>query len=64
MRLLDTSRVRRRVFLSSPWIAVRSLCERYNSSRPTREESAVGEISVRRFDGSASNRKEDRFSSP
>lgn len=64
MRLLDTSRVRRRLFLSSPWMAVRSLNERYSSSRLERGDKAVGEISVRRFEGRASSRNEDRLSNP
>jgi hypothetical protein len=45
-------------------MAVRSLNERYSSSRLEREDKAVGEISVRRFDGRASSRNEDRLSNP
>lgn len=45
-------------------MAVRSLKERYSSSRLEREDKAVGEISVRRLEGRASNRNEDSLSSP
>jgi hypothetical protein len=64
MRLFDTSRVRRRGFESRPWIAVKSLKERYSSSRLGREESAVGGISVRRFAGRARRRREGKLSRP
>lgn len=45
-------------------MAVKSLKERYNSSSPARPDKAVGEISVRRFEGRASSRSDDRLSSP
>lgn len=45
-------------------MTVIALCERYSSSKLCKGDKAVGEISVNRFDGRASNRSEVRDSSP
>ena len=45
-------------------MTVRSLYERYNSSREVRDASAAGEICVSRFEGIANIRRDFRLSSP